>query len=117
MALYDPKQFPDADIVPAPVSDGFTVAEFLDWVRTKPADERYPYDDPDNCALCIFLRETLRAEAPSVAPHIGSSPGFWNDGSGERRPYPAEIEPALEDPISRDWTWGSLALRLKGLSE
>ena len=47
---------PDADIVPAPVSDGFTVAEFLDWVRTKPADEAYDYSSLDNCAISQFAR-------------------------------------------------------------
>jgi hypothetical protein len=36
----------------------FTIAEFLAWVRTKPAGETYNFCDAAHCALGQFLRET-----------------------------------------------------------
>ena len=82
MALYDPKPFPDADIVPAPVSDGFAVAEFLDWVRTKPAGEWYFVGNPTNCALGQFGRATGRDLSEVVSPDL-RFPGLGlNDALG-----------------------------------
>jgi hypothetical protein len=43
----------DGEVVPAPTVN-FTVAEFLDWARTKPADEGYGYMDACKCACGQF---------------------------------------------------------------
>ena len=50
MALYDPKQFPEAETV----STDFSLADVLAWARTKPADEAYDYCSSHRCALAQF---------------------------------------------------------------
>jgi hypothetical protein len=57
-APFDPAY---GDVVEAPtVSPDFTVAEFLAWVRTKPADEEYDYYSACGCALGQFCGVTGR---------------------------------------------------------
>jgi hypothetical protein len=99
----------------------FTIADVLEWARTKPADGVYRYYDPFNCALCQFLKDTLRSSGPRVVSHRAYQGGFWEDGWGEPTPYPAELEPALasQKPIEVDvWgeeTFGALVKRLEAL--
>jgi hypothetical protein len=106
------------DVVEAPVvSPDFTVAEFLAWVRTKPADERYEYCDPGNCALCGFLRETGRAKEPRVSPYLSDwdpTAGWRENGEdySARRPYPIILESELS---ACDDTFGALAARLEAI--
>jgi hypothetical protein len=38
----------------------FTIAEFLAWARTKPANETYCFSNPDRCALAQFGRASGR---------------------------------------------------------
>jgi hypothetical protein len=38
----------------------FTIADVLEWARTKPARETYNFCDPDNCAAAQFGRATGR---------------------------------------------------------
>jgi hypothetical protein len=75
----------------------FTIADVLEWARTKPADEVYYYYDSFDCALCQFLKGTQRAERPRVKPHSVDAVGFWQDDWGDPIPYPAELEPALAE--------------------
>jgi hypothetical protein len=99
----------------------FTIADVLEWARTKPADEVYYYYDSFDCALCQFLKGTQRADEPHVSPHRVGLEGFWQDNWGEPIPYPAELEPALasQTPIEDDvWgaeTFGALVARLETL--
>lgn len=93
----------------------FTVADVLAWARTKPADERYSYADPANCALCHFLRDTGRSSDPLVKPYCDGIDGGWRtrkSGDVSYSPYPSEIEPALE--LGR--TFGGLVAILEGLA-
>jgi hypothetical protein len=46
----------------------FTAREFLDWVKTKPRDEKYNYLSPERCAMAQFLKETGRSDDPNVGP-------------------------------------------------
>ena len=112
MALYDPTPKTDA-----PVSPDFTVAEFLDWVRTKPADEAYDYNDPSDCAICQFLRDAGRCDRPSVGTTVWNRLGHLFDG-GPTYTLPAHVSKASmgrdEDAVS-DWTFGALATRLQAL--
>ena len=87
----------------------FTISDVLAWARTKPADERYDYENPRNCALCQFLRETGRCDAPAVSSGYG-----WGEASApmrSRRQYPSE----LESPLSRSDTFGGLVKRLEAI--
>ena len=54
----------------------FTLSQILAWARTKPAEEAYEYTANENCALCQFIRETGRADHPSVGAH------YWNEWEG-----------------------------------
>jgi hypothetical protein len=106
----------------------FTIADVLAWARTKPADARYDYGDPNNCALCQFLSDTGRAERPTVEmwgpidwSPTDEFPGKWMDkATGVGTVYPREWEPALagDDTFSGDeesWTFGQLVERLEAL--
>jgi hypothetical protein len=108
MALYDPKEFPTE--APAKVSPDFSVAEFLDWARRKPAGERYDYNDIANCAMCQFLRETGRALEPRVS-------STWRERyvPNSRRPLPPKLDNALAS--LGGWTFGALVKRLEALSK
>ena len=44
------------------MANDFSIAEFLAWCRTKPADEDYNYINSEECALAQFGRSTGRAE-------------------------------------------------------
>lgn len=44
----------------------FSVAEFLDFARSKPADEAYCYTSNGDCPIAQFLKDTGRCEKPSV---------------------------------------------------
>ena len=101
----------DADIVPAPVSDGFTVAEFLDWVRTKPAARRYCYVDNGKCAIALFLIETGRSRDPHVGGAFGEG-APWCDNEGRIHFTAEEIATASGDG---PWRFGALATRLQAL--
>ena len=110
---------PDADIVPAPVSDGFTVEDVLAWALSKPADGVYNYTSPRNCALCRFLIDTRRARNPMVMPHVSrgrDGGGTWRE-AGVERTYPVELEIALTDEsgMAHPATFGALATRLQAL--
>jgi hypothetical protein len=95
MALYDPKEFPTE--APAKVSPDFSVAEFLDWARRKPADEEYNYWDTCGCACGQFARDL----------------GFAQE-SAER--YRIEVMfTSYAQPHPR--TFGALVKRLEALSK
>jgi hypothetical protein len=98
VALYDPREFPEAETV----SPDFTMEEFLAWVRTKPAYEAYCYADSSRCALAQFGIATRR-------PHLVGPSGtavLW------RRPDLKEaINPCYAKPPHK--TFGDLATRLE----
>jgi len=57
--------------MPLPIEELFTNPKYLmDWLKTKPADEKYDYNNGDECALTRFLQENgypkARAGAYSV---------------------------------------------------
>ena len=96
-------------------STDFSVADVLAWARTKPADERYDYGDPSDCALCHFLIVTGRAVDPSVGPWISERlTGYWQDCAGDnaKHPYPRGLEPALSTSPHR---YGALVKRLEAI--
>jgi hypothetical protein len=84
----------------------FTIADVLAWARTKPADEAYRYNSNTDCALCQFLRETGRAERPSVGGTTWRPVAF----SGVERRIPEQICQALLAD-----TFGALVKRLEAL--
>jgi hypothetical protein len=89
----------------------FTIADVLAWARTKPADERYSYIDNTGCALCIFLRETHRAERPHVVPD------FWyEERTAERHKYPYILNLAVQSLWIGGTTFGGLVRRLEVIS-
>jgi hypothetical protein len=102
MALYDPKEFPAE--APAKVSPDFTVAEFLDWARRKPADEGYCYIDSSSCALAQFGRDTGR---PELVGFFGTR-FLW-----KHLPLRDAINPEDCSPH----TFGALVQRLEALSK
>jgi hypothetical protein len=53
--LYDPKWEKQAPVKPDPVYDGVRLSEFIAWLETMPANERYDYSRPEQCALAQFL--------------------------------------------------------------
>lgn len=98
----------------------FTIADVLAWARTKPADERYNYQDSTNCALCQFLRDTDRAERPRVSMWADNVRGGWSEDWQDRREYPKIMEPVLSGDGSFEgdetlWTFGGLVSRLEAL--
>lgn len=100
MALYDPREFPEAK-----VGADFTVAEFLAWARTKPADQAYCYTSNGECAVAQFLRDTGRAAEPRVCPWQ------WRDGlDGAWHRFSDEIEDAVDGQAAN--TFGALVGRL-----
>jgi hypothetical protein len=92
-------------------SADFTIADVLEWARTKPAGDPYSYIDNNNCALCQFLRETGRCARPAVAGH------YWRDtDSGdifEQRPFP-DGRMGMEYALMAG-TFGGLVARLEAL--
>lgn len=75
----------------------FTIADVLNWARTKPADEGYDYFDAGNCAVAQFGRETGRDHLVDLSS--------------------TEIDkacPGLDDIIIEfGWTFGALVSRLE----
>jgi hypothetical protein len=57
----------------------FSIAELLEWARTKPKDEAYRFCDYRNCALTQFGRATGRTYLVGigdVTPFIGKGKAF-----------------------------------------
>lgn len=86
--------------------------EFLDFCRSKPADEEYHYCATGSCAFAQFLIATGRATEPCV----GSDD--WFD-EADRPSGDHDIPRELVTPLSRvPETFGALADRLEAaLSE
>lgn len=103
------------------MASDFTIADVLAWARTKPADERYDYQDTGNCALCQFLKASGLAERPYVEMYWADVPGGWRDrGASGLSGYPEVMEPALSGDgsfggNSELWTFGALVERLEAL--
>lgn len=104
MALYDPHEFPEAE-----VTTDFTLADVLAWARTKPADLAYDFCEPHECALGQFVRERRLGDP------MGS--GFWAGGKCHR--YGEVLLGAAQDRRGEDWkrdqiwTFGAFADRLE----
>lgn len=81
--------------------------QFLDFARSKPADESYVYTSCVGCAFAQFLREHGYAKEPST------SRDGWHDRATERlrdqRPQPFPDDVLVDEP----WTFGALASRLE----
>lgn len=94
MALYDPNEFPEAEVV-----NGFTLAEFLDWARTKPADEEYDFCDPSACAVAQFGIAAGRRDLDNITTHEMKlmCPGAYD----------------AVHPLYGGWTFGALVERLE----
>jgi hypothetical protein len=80
-------------------STDFTIAEFLTWVRTKPADERYSYYDARNCAVAQFGKATGRRELIGV---------------GDAEIFGDAVYRAVNDD-DEECTFGKLAVRLAAI--
>jgi len=85
----------------------FSITQFRDWARTKPADETYIFQDARNCAFCQFLRETDRAHDPIVC-----FDGDWFDRAGPAQGEAGEI---INHAVASSLTFGDLADRLDKL--
>lgn len=69
------------------------IQQFIEFCRSKPADEAYNFIDADICAFAQF------------GDHIGA------DFRGKSIPV-ALLEPILADGQADSWTFGALAERL-----
>lgn len=96
MALYDPT--PRETIV----SPEFSVAEFLAWARTKPADQPYGVTVPDHCALGQFGQATGR---PCLAEYYDPDQCLSTFGLNDALGF-----------SGGSLTFGALAKRLEALS-
>ena len=85
-------------------SPDFSITQFRDWARTKPADERYFFQDCRKCALAQFLLETGRARHPFVA--MG---GEWFDYASPAQGEAGEI---INHAVASSLTFGELADKL-----
>lgn len=81
--------------------------QFLDWLRSKPADESYDYEDCTGCAFTQFLIASGYASEPSC------SAGIWRDkAKGEK--IGAHTVPFDDDVlVCWPWTFGAAADRLE----
>jgi hypothetical protein len=95
MALYDPREFPEAETV----SPDFTLEEFLAWVRTKPAGEEYNFVCADVCAVAQFGDATGRESLLGLDPDQLDAlhPGLCD----------------LVNPLDFEFTFGALAARIE----
>jgi hypothetical protein len=89
------------------MTPSFSLIQFRDWARTKPADERYFFQDCRKCALAQFLLETGRAHYPVVA-----ADGEWFDRAGPAQGEAGEI---INHAVASSLTFGDLADRLDKL--
>jgi hypothetical protein len=104
VALYDPREFPEAETV----SPDFTLEDVLAWARTKPADEPYWYGSCNNCAIAQFLRETGRAERPEV-----ELDGAWIDVVGDGNGYAPVAVNTAATAFGSAATFGRFAARIE----
>jgi len=87
----------------------FSITQFRDWARTKPADERYFFQDCRKCALAQFLRETGRAQYPIVTIE-----GVWFDRAEPAQGGPAQgwVSEAINEAVASSLTFGELVEKL-----
>jgi hypothetical protein len=96
----------------------YTAQQFLDFARTKPAEEHYNYGDNDNCAFCQFLH---------AMGHPNANVGGWGYNLERKEPphpyadpiwdieLPAELRLDTSDgrnPL-QSGQWGDLVLGLE----
>lgn len=81
----------------APLNTDFTISDVLAWARTKPADERYDYNNVCNCALAQYAKARC-----GVA---------FVDGRSEAERYHNLGRHLIAEP----WTFGGLVKRLETL--
>jgi len=86
------------------MTPSFSLIQFRDWARTKPADERYTYSNRLGCALCLFLKDTGRAVTPEV--HVD---GWWIDLDGPAEGHAGKV---INDAVESCETFGELADKL-----
>jgi hypothetical protein len=86
-----------------PSPKDFSIQDVLAWARTKPADERYDYFQPDYCAVAKFGRETGR-------PHLIGIPGLMSS-----RLVPVWLADVIMETEGRGWSYGALVARLEAL--
>jgi hypothetical protein len=82
-----------------------TTRAFLEWARKKPADEKYSYDDPTNCAIAQYLKSCGFTKV-----YVGGS-DYNCDGRGYAPLPPGWSDAAINNP----YTFGALADRLEAL--
>jgi len=85
-------------------SADFSIRDIRDWARTKPADERYFFQDCRKCALAQFLLETGRARQPYV-----DEDGEWFDYAGGAHGGAGEI---INHAVASSLTFGELVAKL-----
>lgn len=78
-------------------------SEFKDWVGRKPAEDRYTYIDPAECAFARYLQSIGHTHC-SVGPSY-----FCFEEHGTRHQMPKRLENALCDTPH---TYGALHRRL-----
>lgn len=64
--------------------------QFLDYCRTKPADEEYRYEGCQQCALFQFL-------TAAGYPVFTVGPRYWSDIDGGKHELPIELLPQCYD--------------------
>lgn len=84
--------------------------DFLAFLQSKPADEKYNYTKNQDCPVAQYLIARGIHSAPFVAP------GNWHGEFDEDRQFfDTKIDSALVGDGFDDWTFGAAADRLAAL--
>ena len=91
-----------------PLADIQFISEFATYARGR-GDVAYNYMDNLNCAACQFLRDTGRAEQPSVGGNI------WRDVADAEFAYKSMPDIDMPALCVGEWNFSALADRLEAL--
>lgn len=81
-------------------------SEIAAWAERQEPDAEYHYGDSRSCALFIYLK-SKGAPVSSVGPYR------WTENGEKNHPFNCALAKSL---ITRPWTFGALADRLKAAS-
>ena len=99
---------PDKNLMPTVAPDApapFTLESLIAWLETKDPEIRYDYEAPDECAICLYLRDVANFKEPRVCPTT------YRDGArAERNRLPPGWNSIV---IYEPWTLGAALTRAR----
>jgi len=95
--------------MPLPIEELFTPEHLKAWLKTKPADEKYEYNDGDVCAFTQFLHENGYPEARAGAFSIYI--GGWDEINKKMRLPLGFDDVARGSFFGKDNTFGAMLRR------